>query len=205
MPAPRRLEGAAKDAEVYPIEDEQLQMVRVARAARELRRLQPGEVRSWTSAPPFPARTTYIPMIGDELARLRGLGEREWMTLQDRVLLVVHPDRDFDDDNGWLYGFAKLYSAPPNRPPPNLPSAPEAQGWAELEEGTSSCRGCSTSPSTSCVSVPAVRRSACRSRAAEAGSRLVRSNGRTPILPCRLRVLVLGPSGRDSTRALERR
>jgi hypothetical protein len=91
-------------------------MVRVARAARELQRLQPAEVWSWTSAPPFPARTTYIPMIGDELARIRGLGNREWMALQDRVLLVVHPDRDPDDDNGWVYGFAKLYSAPGHTP-----------------------------------------------------------------------------------------
>jgi hypothetical protein len=50
--------GPAKDAEVERIEDEQAQMVRVARAARELQRLQPDEVRSWTSTPPFPARTT---------------------------------------------------------------------------------------------------------------------------------------------------
>src|SRR5215213_891883 len=53
------LEGPAKDAEVDRIEDEQSQMVRLARAARELQRLQPDEVSSWTSAPPFPARTTY--------------------------------------------------------------------------------------------------------------------------------------------------
>jgi hypothetical protein len=129
------LEGAAKDAEVERIEDEQSQMVRVARAARELRRLQPAEVRSWTSDRPFPARTTYIPMIGEELARIRGLGERDWMTLQDRVLLVVHPDRDWDDDNGWLYGFARLYSAPPGTPPPDPAADLEEQGWAELEEG----------------------------------------------------------------------
>jgi hypothetical protein len=129
------LEGAAKDAEVDRIEDEYGRMVRVARAARELRRLQPEEVRSWTSAPPYPARTTYIPMIGEELARIRGLGNREWMMLQDRVLLVVHPERDWDDDNGWLYGFARLYSAPPATPPPDPAVAPEQQGWAELEEG----------------------------------------------------------------------
>ena len=129
------LEGAAKDAEVDRIEGEYGRMVRVARAARELQRLQPEEVRSWTSAPPFPARTTYIPMIGGELARIRGLGEREWMTLQDRVLLVVHPERDWDDDNGWLYGFAKLYSAPPGAPPPDPVATPEEQGWTELEEG----------------------------------------------------------------------
>jgi hypothetical protein len=129
------LEGAAKDAEVERIEAEQSQMVRVARAARELQRLQPEEVRSWTGAPPFPARTTYIPMIGDELARIRGLGNRDWMALQDRVLLIVHPDRDLDDDSGWLYGFARLYSAPPATPSPDPVVAPERQGWAELEEG----------------------------------------------------------------------
>jgi hypothetical protein len=129
------LEGPGKDAEVERIEDEQLQMGRVARATRELRRLQPEEVRSWISEPPFPARTTYIPMIGAELARIRGLGEREWMTLQDRVLLVVHPDRDPDDDNGWLYGFARLYSAPPGTPPPDPAAAPEDQGWVALAEG----------------------------------------------------------------------
>ena len=129
------LEGAAKDAEVDRIEDEYGRMVRVARAARELQRLQPDEVRSWTSAPPFPARTTYIPMIGEELARIRGLGEREWMALQDRVLLVVHPERDPDDDNGWLYGFARLYSAPPGTPPPDPAVASEQQGWMELQEG----------------------------------------------------------------------
>jgi hypothetical protein len=70
--------GPAKDAGVERIEDEQSRMVRVARAARELQRLQPDEVRSWTSGPPFPARTTWIPMIGEDLARIRGLGEREW-------------------------------------------------------------------------------------------------------------------------------
>jgi hypothetical protein len=129
------LEGPAKEAEVDHIEDEQSQMVRVARAARELQRLQPDEVWSWTSAPPFPARTTYIPMIGEDLARIRGLGNREWMALQDRVQLVVHPDRDPDEDNGWVYGFARLYSAPPGTPPPHPAVAPEQQGWTELEEG----------------------------------------------------------------------
>jgi hypothetical protein len=128
-------QGPAKDAEVERIEAEQSQMRRVAQAVRQLRRLQPDEVRSWTSAPPFPTRTTYIPMIGEDLARIRGLGEREWMALQDRVLLVVHPDRDPDDDNSPLYGFAKLYSAPPDTPPPDAAIAPEQQGWAELEEG----------------------------------------------------------------------
>jgi hypothetical protein len=128
------LEGAAKDAEVDRIEDEHSKMVRVAMATRELRRLQPGEVRSWTSDPPFPARTTYIPMIGAELARIRGLGEREWMALQDRVLLVVHPDLALDGDAP-LYGFASVYSAPPGTPPPDPAVVPEEQGWAELEEG----------------------------------------------------------------------
>jgi hypothetical protein len=128
-------EGAAKDAEVDRIEAEQSQMVRVARAARELQRLQPDEVRSWTSAPPFPARMTYIPMIGEDLARIRGLGNREWMALQDRVLLVVQPDRDPNDDNSPLYSFAKLYSAPPATPPPDPAAAPEQQGWTELGEG----------------------------------------------------------------------
>jgi hypothetical protein len=127
--------GPAMDAEVERIEAEQLRMVRVARAARELQRLQPDEVRSWTSAPPFPARTTYIPLIGADLARIRGLGEREWMALQDRVLLVVHPERDPDDHDSALYGFARLYSAPPATPPPDPTVAPEEQGWTELEEG----------------------------------------------------------------------
>src|SRR5215203_2408073 len=130
------LEGAAKDAEVDRIEAEQSKMVRVARAARELRRLQPEEVRSWTSDPPFGARTTWIPMIGEDLARIRGLGNRDWMALQDRVLLVMHPERDWDDDNdGAFYGFARLYSAPPTTPPPDPAVAPEEQAWTELEEG----------------------------------------------------------------------
>ncbi len=166
------LEGAAKDAEVERIEAEQSRMVRVARAARELQRLQPDEVWSWTSAPPFPARTPYIPMIGAELARIRGLGEREWMALQDRVLLVVHPERDLEDENGWVYGFAKLYSAPPGTPPPDPAVAPEQHGWAELVEGDFLLPGCSTSPGTSSVSVGVVRRSASRSPAAKAGWRL---------------------------------
>jgi hypothetical protein len=128
-------QGPAKDTEVERIEAEQAQMRRVAEAVRQLRRLQPDQVRSWTSAPPFPARTTYVPMIGEELARIRGLGNREWMALQDRVLLAMHPERDLDDDNGWLYGFARLYTAPPGTPPPDPAIAPAQQGWAELEEG----------------------------------------------------------------------
>jgi hypothetical protein len=128
-------QGPAKDAEVERIEHERSRMVRVAEAARELQRLQPDEVRSWTSGPPFGARTTWIPMIGEDLARIRGLGNREWMTLRDRVLLVVHPERDPDDDDGRLYGFARLYSAPPATPPPDPAAAPAQQGWTELEEG----------------------------------------------------------------------
>jgi hypothetical protein len=100
---------------VERIEAEQSRMVRVARAARELQRLQPAEVRSWTSAPPFPAQMTYIPMIGEDLARIRGLGNGV-DGLQDRVLLVVHPDRDPNDDNSPLDGFAKLDSAHRARP-----------------------------------------------------------------------------------------
>lgn len=136
-------------------------------AARELQRLQPDEVRSWTSAPPFPARTTYIPMIGAELARIRGLGEREWMALQDRVLLVVYPGRDLDADNGWVYGFAKLYSAPPATPRRIRWSRPIGRAGRSWWRGISSCPGCSTSRCTSCVSVRVVRRSACRSPAAK--------------------------------------
>jgi len=57
------------------------------------------------------------------------------MALQGRVLLVVHPERDLDDDYGWLYSFAKLYSASPGTPPPDPAVAPEQHGWAKLEEG----------------------------------------------------------------------
>jgi hypothetical protein len=74
-------------------------------------------------------------MIGAELATIGGLGNREWMALQDRVVLVVHPERDLDDDDGPLYGFARLYSAPPATLPPNPAVASEEQGWAELAEG----------------------------------------------------------------------
>ena len=128
-------QGAAKDAEVERIEDEQSRMLRVAGAARELRRLRPDAVLSWTSDPLFATRATYIPMIGEDLAAIGGLGEREWMALQDRMLLVVHPERELDDDDGPLYGFARIFSAPPATPPPDPSVAPEQQGWTELEEG----------------------------------------------------------------------
>jgi hypothetical protein len=127
--------GAAKDAEVDRIEHEQLRMLGVARAARELRRLRPDAVLSWTSDPPFAARATYVPMIGKDLATIGGLGHREWMALQDRVLLVVHPERELDNENEQVFGFARVYSAPPATPPPDPAVTPEQQGWTELEEG----------------------------------------------------------------------
>jgi hypothetical protein len=112
-----------QDAEVERIEAEQSRMVRVARAARELQRLQPEEVRSWTSAPPFPAQMTYIPMIGEELAGIRGLGNREWMALQDRVLLVVHPDRNPTTTTA-------LWTASPSCPVPHRPRPTGSGGRA---------------------------------------------------------------------------
>jgi hypothetical protein len=67
------------------------------------------------------------------------------MALQDRVLLVVHPDRDLDDDNGWVYGFAKLYSAPRPHPHPTrrfcvgcaliIPMIIQARGRGRVEWG----------------------------------------------------------------------
>jgi hypothetical protein len=35
----------------------------------------------------------------------------------------------------WVYGFARLYSAPPGTPPPDPAVALEQQGWTELEAG----------------------------------------------------------------------
>jgi hypothetical protein len=105
-------------------------------------------------------------MIGEDLARIRGLGERGWMALQDRVLLVVHPERAPDNHDGALYGFARLYSAPRaplRRVRRSCPSSRAGRSW---RRGTFSCRGCSTSPGTSCVSGRVERRSACRSLAA---------------------------------------
>jgi hypothetical protein len=82
-------------------------------------------------------------MIGADLATIGGLGNREWMALQDRVLLVVHPERELDNENEQVFGFARVYSAPPATLPPNPPAtpppnpavAPERQGWAELADG----------------------------------------------------------------------
>jgi hypothetical protein len=111
------LQGAAKDAEADRIEDEQLQMVRVARAARELQRLQPDEVRSWTSAPPFPARTTYIPMIG---------GPGCWSCIQNGIGTTTTAGCPASPGST---------AAPPATGPPNPAVPPEQQGWMELEEG----------------------------------------------------------------------
>jgi hypothetical protein len=74
-------------------------------------------------------------MIGADLATIGGLGNREWMALQDRVLLVVHPERELDNENEQVFGFARVYSAPPATLPPDPVVTPEQQGWAELEEG----------------------------------------------------------------------
>ena len=126
--------GAAKDAEVERIEAEQSRMLGLARSAVVLRRLRPDVVVSWTSDPPFAARTTYVPVIGQDLASIPGMGYPRWVALQDRALLVVHPDRDVDDDDAPLYGTARVFGAPPGTPPPERSVAPERQGWTELLE-----------------------------------------------------------------------
>jgi hypothetical protein len=125
-------QGAAKDAEAERIDDEHLQLARLAEAARVLRRLRPEVVVSWTSDPPFPATATYIPVIGEDLATIGGLGYPEWVAMQDRVLLVVCPERSA---GGELFGAARVYGAPPGTPPPDRSVAPEPQGWSELGEG----------------------------------------------------------------------
>jgi hypothetical protein len=124
-------QGAAKDAEAERIDDEHVQLARLAEAARVLRRLRPGVVVSWTSDPPFPATVTYIPVIGQNLATI-GLAYPEWVAMQDRVLLVVCPERSA---GGELFGSARVYGAPPGTPPPDRSVALEEQGWVELEEG----------------------------------------------------------------------
>jgi hypothetical protein len=125
-------QGAAKDAEADRIDDEHVQLARLAEAARVLRRLRPEVVVSLTSDPPFPATATYIPVIGEDLATIPGLGYPEWVAMQDRVLLVVCPERSA---GGELFGSARVYGAPPGTPPPDRSVAPEQQGWVELEEG----------------------------------------------------------------------
>jgi hypothetical protein len=125
-------QGAAKDAEAELIEDDLLRLVRLAASARALRRLRPDAVVSWTSDPPFAGMTTYIPMIGDDLAAIPGMVDPERVAMQDRVLLVVHPVPDSEDAP--VFGSARVYGGPPSTPPPDLSVAPEQQGWTELEE-----------------------------------------------------------------------
>jgi hypothetical protein len=127
---PRRLRQ--RDAEAARILDEHRQLLKLAEAARALRRLRPDEVASWTSDPPFPGRTTYIPVIGVDLAAMPGLGDPEWVAMQDRAVLVVHPELGEDAP---VFGSASVYGAPPDTPPPDRSRAPEGQGWAELAAG----------------------------------------------------------------------
>jgi hypothetical protein len=126
-------QGAAKDADAELIEDDHLRRGRLAGAARELRRLRPDAVRSWTGDPPFAGRTTYVPVIGEYLAAIPGMVAPEWVAMQDRVLLVVHPEPESEDAP--VFGSARVYGAPPGTPPPDPLVAPEQQGWTELEEG----------------------------------------------------------------------
>jgi hypothetical protein len=119
-------QGAAKDAEAALIKDDHLRLVRLAASARALRRLRPDAVVSWTSDPPFAEMTTYIPMIGEDLAAIRGMVDPQWVAMQDRVLLVVHPVPESEDAP--VFGSAKVYGAPPATPPPDPSVAPEQQG-----------------------------------------------------------------------------
>jgi hypothetical protein len=73
-------------------------------------------------------------VIGQDLAAIPGMGYPEWVAMQDRVLLVVHPDRELDNENEHLLGSANVFCAPPGTPPPDRPLAPEQQGWTELRE-----------------------------------------------------------------------
>jgi hypothetical protein len=123
--------GAAKDAEAELIQEDTERMGRIAQSARALRRLRPDAVRSWTSDPPYPATTTYIPMIGNDLAAIPGMTDPEWVAMQDRSLLVLHPEPESEDAP--LFGSVTVYGAPPGTPPPDPSVAPEAQGWTELE------------------------------------------------------------------------
>jgi hypothetical protein len=126
-------QGAAKDTEAALIEDDMLRLVRLAGSARALRRLRPDAVLSWTSDPPFAGRTTYIPVIGEDLAAIPGMVAPEWVAMQDRALQAVHPEPESEDAP--VFGSARVYGAPPATPPPDPTVAPEQQGWTELEEG----------------------------------------------------------------------
>jgi hypothetical protein len=124
--------GQAKDAEAELVQEDNWRMLCLARAARALRRLRPDVVVSWTSDPPFAGTTTYIPMIGKDLAA-PGMGVYgEWVAKQDRVLLVVHPA--MSEQCGVVLGAARVYGAPPGTPVPDPAVAPEEQGWTELED-----------------------------------------------------------------------
>jgi hypothetical protein len=63
-------------------------------------------------------------MIGADLAIIGGLGEGSgWLYRTGCSWSSTR--KDPDDDNGWLYGFALLYSAPQATPPPDPAVAPE--------------------------------------------------------------------------------
>ncbi len=61
-----------------------------------------------------------------------GLGDPEWVAMQDRAVLVVHPELGADAP---VFGSASVYGAPPDTSPPDRSRAPEGQGWAELTAG----------------------------------------------------------------------
>ena len=124
-------QGAAKDDEAGLIQEDHIRMGRIAQSARALQRLRPDAVSVWTSDPPFARRTTYIPMIGRDLAAIPGMIAPEWVTMQDRVLLVMHPESESED--GMVFRSATVYGAQPGTPPPDPSVAPEAQGWIEVE------------------------------------------------------------------------
>jgi len=123
--------GQAKDAEAELIHDDIRRMLYLARAAMKLRRLRPDAVVTWTSDPPFPATTTYIPVIGNELAALPGMGYPEWVARQDRALLIVHPAFPEEPAEPAL-GSARVYHAPAGAPVPDPSVVLERQGWMEL-------------------------------------------------------------------------
>jgi hypothetical protein len=124
-------QGAAKDDEAELIQEEHVRIGRIAQSARVLQRLRPDAVSAWTSDPPFARRTTYIPMIGRDLAAISGMIAPEWMAMQDRVLLVIHPEPESED--GMVVGSATVYGARPGTSPPDPSVAPAVQGWIEVE------------------------------------------------------------------------